>query len=50
MPDLDLLSPVSTLPGDDTRKLEDGIAVCLSGGGCRTMPSRVTLDAARRTS
>lgn len=37
MPDPDLLSPVSTLPGDDKLKLEDGIAVCLSGGGYRAM-------------
>ena len=37
MPDFDLVSPVSTIPGDDERKLEDGIAVCLSGGGYRAM-------------
>lgn len=37
MPDLDLLSPVSALPGDEHEALEDGIAVCLSGGGYRAM-------------
>ena len=33
----DLVSPVSALPGDETEQLEDGIAVCLSGGGYRAM-------------
>ena len=37
MPDTDLLSPVSLVPGDDTKPIEDGIAVCLSGGGYRAM-------------
>ncbi len=37
MPDTDLLSPVSFIPGDDQIKLVDGIAVCLSGGGYRAM-------------
>jgi len=37
MPDTDLLSPVSTIPGDETCTVEDGIAVCLSGGGYRAM-------------
>jgi NTE family protein len=37
MPALDLASPVSTLPGDEKTVLEDGIAVCLSGGGYRAM-------------
>lgn len=37
MPDLDLLSPVSFVPGDDRKPVEDGIAVCLSGGGYRAM-------------
>ena len=33
MPDLDLLSPASTVPGDVTLRLRDRVAVCLSGGG-----------------
>jgi NTE family protein len=37
MPDLDLLSPVSFVPGDEKKPIEDGIAVCLSGGGYRAM-------------
>jgi NTE family protein len=37
MPDTDLLSPVSSVPGDGTKPVEDGIAVCLSGGGYRAM-------------
>lgn len=37
MPGTDLLSPVSAIAGDDNVKLEDGIAVCLSGGGYRAM-------------
>ena len=37
MPDTDLLSPVSAIPGDENRGVEDGIAVCLSGGGYRAM-------------
>jgi len=30
-------SPVRSIPGDETEKLEDGIALCLSGGGYRAM-------------
>ena len=37
MAGLDLVSPVSALPGDQAEPLEDGIAVCLSGGGYRAM-------------
>jgi NTE family protein len=37
MPNPDPLSPVSFVPGDDQRPIEDGIAVCLSGGGYRAM-------------
>ena len=37
MPDTDLLSPVSTIPGDKLQQPENGIAVCLSGGGYRAM-------------
>jgi NTE family protein len=33
----DLTSPVSSVPGDESQKIEDGIAVCLSGGGYRAM-------------
>jgi NTE family protein len=31
----ELVAPVSALPGDQAEPLEDGIAVCLSGGGYR---------------
>jgi NTE family protein len=37
MPDPDLISPVSAVPGDEKETLTDGIAVCLSGGGYRAM-------------
>jgi NTE family protein len=37
MPDTELLSPVSSVPGDGTKPVEDGIAVCPSGGGYRAM-------------
>jgi len=37
MPDTDLVSPVSFVPGDESKPIEDGIAVCLSGGGYRAM-------------
>jgi len=37
MPDTSLLSPVSIVPGDESKSVEDGIAVCLSGGGYRAM-------------
>ena len=35
-PAVDLLSPVHATPADTT-KLEDGVALCLSGGGYRAM-------------
>ena len=34
---VDLLSPVRDIPGDEDSKVEDGIALCLSGGGYRAM-------------
>jgi len=37
MPDSDLSSPVLMIPGDAAAPVEDGIAVCLSGGGYRAM-------------
>lgn len=37
LPDIDLLSPVSIIPGDTEKTVEDGIAICLSGGGYRAM-------------
>ena len=37
MPENGLLSPVSFVPGDESKPIEDGIAVCLSGGGYRAM-------------
>ena len=37
MPDTDLVSPASFVPGDDKKPIDDGIAVCLSGGGYRAM-------------
>jgi NTE family protein len=37
MPDTDLVSPVTFVPGDESKPIEDGIAVCLSGGGYRAM-------------
>src|SRR5271165_2595679 len=33
----DLLSPIREIPGDEGRKLQDGLALCLSGGGYRAM-------------
>ena len=33
----DVGSPVHTIPGDEARKPEDGLALCLSGGGYRAM-------------
>jgi NTE family protein len=33
----DLLSPVRTIPGDEDREPENGLALCLSGGGYRAM-------------
>jgi len=37
MPDTNLVSPVSNVPGDEAQTVDDGIAVCLSGGGYRAM-------------
>ncbi len=37
MPDLALVAPASPLPGEKEERLQDGIAVCLSGGGYRAM-------------
>jgi NTE family protein len=37
MPHNVLLSPVSIVPGDENKTVEDGIAVSLSGGGYRAM-------------
>jgi hypothetical protein len=37
MPDTDHLSPVSTIPGNESATVEDGIRVSLSGGGHRAM-------------
>jgi NTE family protein len=31
------LAPIHVIKGDDARQLEDGIALCLSGGGARAM-------------
>lgn len=35
--DINPLSPVEYVPGDEKKKIKDGIAVCLSGGGYRAM-------------
>ena len=37
MPDMNLISPVAFVPGDEVKPIEEGIAVCLSGGGYRAM-------------
>jgi len=35
--DAEALAPVQRIPGDEERQPEDGIALCLSGGGARAM-------------
>jgi NTE family protein len=37
MPGADLLSPTSVIPGDQDKRIENGFAICLSGGGYRAM-------------